>query len=158
MRFRAEQHLRRQRDIRSVREQGRRLDCGGFTLWYLRRPACVANGNALPQAPAGTELSGSEGVVQPNAPTGSRARRIEKPVPADLRRVCVVASTAAVGHAVARARAKRRLRELFRNHQDTVPPGYDLLLIARQSINRLEYREIERKFVEACPRIAPRSA
>jgi len=161
MRFRAEQHLRRQRDIRSVREQGRRLDCGAFTMWYLRRPACVPSEKSLSQEPAGPELPPSENVAQPNAPTAqtsSRPPRMDKPVPADLRRVCVVASTAAVGNAVARARAKRRLRELFRNHQDTVPPGYDLLLIARQSINRLEYREIERKFVEACPRIATRSA
>ena len=161
MRFRAEQHLRRQRDIRSVREQGRRLDCGGFTIWYLRRPAPLASVDPLPQSPAGCEPSVSERLAQSNtltASTGARVRRPETPIPADLRRVCVVASTAAVGNAVARARAKRRLRELFRNHQDTVPPGYDLLLIARQSINRLEYREIERKFVEACPRIAPRSA
>jgi ribonuclease P protein component len=79
-------------------------------------------------------------------------------VPATLRRVCFIASTAAVGDAVARARARRRMREVFRHHQDAVPPGYDLLLIARKSINGLEYREIERKFIEACPRIAPRIA
>jgi len=158
MRFRAEQHLRRQRDIRSVREQGRRLDCGGFTIWYLRRSVCAASCDPSSLMPAGNEPSGSQGDTQPDDQSVSCPPRIEKPVPADLRRVCVVASTAAVGNAVARARAKRRLRELFRNHQDTVPPGYDLLLIARQSINRLEYREIERKFVEACPRIPPRSA
>jgi len=158
MRFRAEQHLRRQRDIRSVREQGRRLDCGAFTIWYLRRPASMGNEAAPLPATDASEQTRSDGGAQPTPSTVSQVRRIEKPVPADLRRVCVVASTAAVGNAVARARAKRRLRELFRNHQDTVPPGYDLLLIARQSINRLEYREIERKFVEACPRIAPRSA
>ena len=33
MRFRAEQHLRRQGDIRSVRETGRRIDCRAFTVW-----------------------------------------------------------------------------------------------------------------------------
>jgi ribonuclease P protein component len=37
-----------------------------------------------------------------------------------------------------------------------VPPGYDLLLVAKRSLNRLEYREIERKFIEACSRLAPR--
>lgn len=36
-------------------------------------------------------------------------------------RVGVVASRAAVGHAVNRARAKRRLREIFRAHQNLVP-------------------------------------
>ena len=57
MRFRAEQHLRRQRDIQAVREQGRRLDCGPFTLWYRLRQAVDAS-------VAPTELSPSpEGSV-----------------------------------------------------------------------------------------------
>ena len=68
----------------------------------------------------------------------------------NMRRVGVVASTAAVGHAVRRARAKRRLRELFRRHQTLIPAGCDLLLVARPSLNRLDYAELERKFVEAC--------
>ena len=34
----------------------------------------------------------------------------------------LVASRAAVGEAVARNRARRRLRELFRRHQQEVPP------------------------------------
>jgi ribonuclease P protein component len=152
MRFRAEQHLRRQRDIQAVREQGRRLDCGPFTLWYRRRQAVDAS-------VAPTELSPSpEGsVVEPSA-SKTRPRPSRPDVPIALRRVCFIASTAAVGDAVARARARRRMREVFRHHQDAVPPGYDLLLIARKSINGLEYREIERKFIEACPRIAPRIA
>ncbi len=37
MRFRPEQHLRRPGDFRTVREQGRRLDCGAFTIWFFRR-------------------------------------------------------------------------------------------------------------------------
>ena len=42
MRFRAEQHLRRQLDFQRVRAQGRRLDCGAFTLWHVARPAAEA--------------------------------------------------------------------------------------------------------------------
>src|SRR5438045_275922 len=71
-RFRTEQHLRRPGEIRAVREQGRRLDCQAFTLWWRRR---------------------------------------EEPAPAGAR-VCVIASTAAVGAATRRNRAKRRLREV----------------------------------------------
>ncbi|HEY1107432.1 MAG TPA: ribonuclease P protein component, partial [Opitutaceae bacterium] len=78
MRFRAEQHLRRQNDIRAVREKGRRIDCRAFTLWWKRRDPAIAD---APPAP---------------------------PLP----RVCVIASTAAVGNAVCRNRAKRRLREV----------------------------------------------
>jgi ribonuclease P protein component len=37
MRFRPEQHLRRQIDIRAAREQGRRLDCRAFTVWCRER-------------------------------------------------------------------------------------------------------------------------
>ncbi|MEO6873423.1 MAG: ribonuclease P protein component [Opitutaceae bacterium] len=37
MRFRPEQHLRRPGDFRTVREQGRRIECGAFTIWFFRR-------------------------------------------------------------------------------------------------------------------------
>jgi len=120
MRFRAEQHLRRQNDFRSLRTQGRRIDRGAFTLWWRRREA------GDPTAPA---------VV----------------------RVGVVASTAAVGPAVRRNAAKRRLREIFRRHQDLVPPGSDLLLVARAALNRLEFGAAEAKFVDACRQLAPPS-
>lgn len=132
MRFRADQHLRRQGDFRMAREKGRRHECGCFTLWYYRRPAATAGG----ENPAGEA-----------AP----------PMVAPLRgpRVGVIASTAAVGCAVKRNRAKRRLREVFRHHQELVPADYDLLLIARSSLNRLEYREIEQKFVDVCRKLFP---
>jgi len=130
MRFRAEQHLRRQRDFRLTRENGRRQECGAFTLWYYRRPA-----------------------VQTLAEPSSLGRRLEpEPVFAGPR-VGVVASTASVGGAVSRNRARRRLREVFRRNQGLVPAEYDLLLIARGALNRLEYREIEQKFVDACRRL-----
>lgn len=133
MRFRAEQHLRRQRDFRDTREKGRRLDCGAFTVWYHQRPplaiASSPNESSVPAPVAMPEIKGP--------------------------RVGVVASTAAVGSAVRRNRAKRRLREVFRHHQTLVPAVYDLLLVARSSLNQLEYREIEQKFVAACRRIFP---
>jgi ribonuclease P protein component len=117
MRFRPEQHLRRQSDFRAVREQGRRLNCGAFTLWCLRRP----------------EADGPD---------------------AAIRRVGVVASTASVGHATRRNRAKRRLREVFRHHQEAVPAGCDLILTARSSVLELPLPELARKFVEACHQIS----
>ena len=117
MRFRPEQHLRRQNDIRAVREQGRRIDCRVFTLWWKTRPL----ESSLSPAP----------------------------------RVCVIASTNAVGHAVLRNRAKRRLREIFREHQDRVPAGCDLLLIARVAATTCPLPELAKKFTDACAQIAP---
>jgi ribonuclease P protein component len=114
MRFRPEQHLRRQSDIRGVREQGRRLDCRAFTLWWRHR-----------------------------GDTGDQKTP----------RVCVIASSAAVGGATQRNRAKRRLRELFRHHQTAVPAGCDLLMIARAAAVDWPMAELEKKFTEACRHI-----
>jgi ribonuclease P protein component len=117
-RFRPEQHLRRAGDFRRVREQGRRIDGGAFTLWWRCREAA---GGAPDTGPA---------------------------------RVGVVASTAAVGSAVRRNAAKRRLRELFRRNQQLVPAGMDLILIARSALNRLRFPVVESRFAEACRRLA----
>jgi ribonuclease P protein component len=136
MRFRPEQHVRRQHDFRDAREKGRRLDCGGFTLWYYQRPSVSAAPSELP--------SDDKPARAPRLFTGPR--------------VGVIASTNAVGGAVERNRAKRRLREVFRHQQQLVPAGYDLLLVARHSLNRLEYRVIEQKFVDACRRLFPSSS
>ncbi len=119
MRFRAGQRLRRNADFRTVREQGRRADCGAFQLVW--------------RAPAGADTA------QPRTA-----------------RVGVVASRAAVGGAVERNRAKRRLRELYRRHQELVPPGFDLILTARSAVLRLDFSELEKKFVEACRRFPPK--
>ncbi|MEO6246474.1 MAG: ribonuclease P protein component [Opitutaceae bacterium] len=119
MRYRPEQHLRRQRDIRVVREEGRRVDCQAFTVWWRTRP----ESQALP--------------------------------PLNPARVCVIASAKAVGHAVLRNRAKRRLREVFRHQQDRVPAGCDLLLIARLAATRWPLAELENRFAAACAQMQP---
>ena len=113
MRLRPGQHLRRQNDIRDVRQQGRRVDCRAFTLWWIVRPGEPA-----------------------------------------LRRACFVASTQAVGNAILRNRAKRRLREIFRRRQDLLPPSCDLLLVARSQVNSWPFVQLDRAFAEACGRIA----
>lgn len=71
--------------------------------------------------------------------------------PASARaRVCVIASTKAVGGAIQRNRAKRRLREVFRLQQAHVPADCDLLLIARSSATTWPLPELEKRFVDAC--------
>ena len=129
MRFRPEQHLRRQTEIRAVREQGRRLDCRAFTIWWKRRDASAAL-SSVPVAAA----PASAAPVTP--------------------RVCVIASTAAVGHAVLRNRAKRRLREVFRAQQHLVPADCDLLLIARAAVTTAELGDLQKRFGDACAQIA----
>jgi ribonuclease P protein component len=116
MRFRAEQHVRRQAEIRAVREQGRRIECRAFTVWWKKRP--LVNADHLPTH--------------------------------TLPRVCVIASTKAVGIAVRRNRAKRRLREVFRHQQHHVPAACDLLLIARAPATVWPLPELEQKFTDAC--------
>ncbi|MEO6005549.1 MAG: ribonuclease P protein component, partial [Opitutus sp.] len=101
MRFRTEQHLRRQRDFRAVKEHGRRVNCGAFTLWGLQRDSAADPKSTVDQATLA------------------------------VKRLGVVASTAGVGGAVLRNRAKRRLRDIFRRHQELVPAGCDVLLTAR---------------------------
>jgi ribonuclease P protein component len=65
-----------------------------------------------------------------------------------------VASGASVGGAILRNRAKRRLREVFRRHQDLLPRDADIVIVARSAVNRRPFAELERRFVEACRRIA----
>lgn len=139
MRFRAESHLRRPGDFATVRAQGRRYHCGGFVLWALPRPPATTLAAAAEPPPVGAaiDLAG-----EPNATV----------LPA---RAGFVASRSAVGNAVQRNFAKRRLREVFRDHQDRVPPAMDLVFVARRSLNQLEYGEIERKFLKACADLFP---
>ena len=141
MRFRADQHLRRASDFQHVRTQGRRYDCGAFVLYYATRAV-----RTLPDQPA---VLAAEPSIAP-AETAS-----PPPGPA---RAGFVASRSAVGNAVARARAKRRLREGFRAHQLAFPAGLDLVFVARRSLNGLEPAALEQRFVDLCRRLFPTRA
>jgi ribonuclease P protein component len=45
------------------------------------------------------------------------------------------------------------MREVFRLHQDLLPPSCDLLLVARAPVNRWPFDRLERAFAEASARI-----
>jgi ribonuclease P protein component len=48
-----------------------------------------------------------------------------------------------IGHAVARNRVRRLMREAVRAHIDLVAPGWDVVLIARKGIGEADYRAVE---------------
>lgn len=69
-----------------------------------------------------------------------------------LRRLGVIASRR-VGPAVDRNFAKRRLREVFRLHQEKLPESCDIVLIAKRGILKSRFEELEKAFlvsVNAC--------
>ena len=58
-----------------------------------------------------------------------------------------------VGGAVARNRAKRRLRELARASLPTVPGGHDVVLIARSATIDRPYDQLKRDFAACLKRL-----
>lgn len=54
-----------------------------------------------------------------------------------------------VGCAVARNRARRLLREVFRHHQHDIRDSTAVVLVARPSINEKAYAAVERDFLAA---------
>lgn len=147
MRFRADQHLRRASDFNHVRTQGRRFDCGAFVLYYAPRlaPASLVAEAAIVAITASSPVSPpATAEIVPGLPPPARAG--------------FVASRSAVGNAIARARAKRRLRERFRAHQLAFPPGLDLVFVARRSLNGLEPAALDQRFLELCRKLFPTRA
>jgi ribonuclease P protein component len=76
--------------------------------------------------------------------------------PKPLRRVGVIASRR-IGNAVARNRAKRLLREVFRLNQEILPESCDLVLVARPNILTAQFSDLEQRFREAVQKFNPPS-
>lgn len=49
-----------------------------------------------------------------------------------------------IGRAVVRNRVKRRLREVVRLHRQTIPPGWDIILIARTALQDVSFEQLDR--------------
>ena len=67
---------------------------------------------------------------------------------APRRRLGVIASRR-IGNAVKRNRAKRLLREIFRLHQEALPPTCDILLIARSRLPGTPFHDLEARYLKA---------
>ncbi|MEE3377669.1 MAG: ribonuclease P protein component [Lachnospiraceae bacterium] len=54
-----------------------------------------------------------------------------------------------VGNSVVRHRVKRLIREAYRLNEDSFPPGYDYVIIARKPAAEKGYSEIEKSLLKA---------
>lgn len=58
-----------------------------------------------------------------------------------------------VGHAVVRNRLRRRLREIYRLHEASFQPGWDLVVVARSRAVQADYRTLERSFLSLAKKL-----
>ena len=63
-----------------------------------------------------------------------------------------VVTSKSIGGAVARSRARRLLRESFRQHQHEFAQPVELVLVARNSIAGRNFAEVEKDFLAALNR------
>ncbi|MGB2716783.1 MAG: ribonuclease P protein component [Vicinamibacterales bacterium] len=71
-------------------------------------------------------------------------------------RLGIVASKK-LGGAVVRNKAKRLIREVFRNNPPSVEPAVDILVIPRRELLTANYPDIEDDFKSVCRRVATRA-
>ncbi|MGZ8939665.1 MAG: ribonuclease P protein component [Limisphaerales bacterium] len=60
-----------------------------------------------------------------------------------------VVTSRKIGNAVARSRARRLMREVFRRHQHNLEQPVDIVLVARNSIAAKNYAQVEVDFMAA---------
>lgn len=58
-----------------------------------------------------------------------------------------------VGKAVVRNRTRRKLREIYRLHEQELKPGYDLVIVARVRAGASRYWELERSFLQLAKKL-----
>ena len=60
---------------------------------------------------------------------------------------------AKLGHAVHRNRLRRRLREIYRLHEQQFARGYDIVVVARSRAMQADYRQLERAYLTLAARL-----
>ena len=61
-----------------------------------------------------------------------------------------------VGGAVQRNRVRRRLREIYRLHEDELLPGHDIVVVARVKAVYARYGQLERSFLTLADKLGLR--
>ena len=59
-----------------------------------------------------------------------------------------------VGHAVVRNRVRRRLREIYRLHEDELISGVDVVVVARVRAASSGYRQLEKSFLRLADKLS----
>ena len=58
-----------------------------------------------------------------------------------------------VGCAVVRNRVRRRLREIYRLHEDRLAPGCDVVIVARVQAASSDYHQLEKSFLRLADKL-----
>ncbi len=58
-----------------------------------------------------------------------------------------------LGHAVVRNRVRRRLREIYRLHEDELVRGRDVVVVARFRATESTYQQLERSFLRLAEKV-----
>ena len=58
-----------------------------------------------------------------------------------------------LGNAVTRNRVRRRLREIYRHHEEEFLPGRDMVVVARFRAVHVSYQALEREFLRLAKRL-----